>query len=104
MNEIENIISNYCHATVSRTENQPSYDSHKSSFEEEDLSIEGESHIDTTCFTESSYTEENDNLVGTKMPFLDNVTLQQGKVMNQKYDSPGMLKSTHYTTSRLLGV
>ena len=46
--------------------------------------------MNTDYYTESPYTEDNDNIVGTKVALQHNVELQQGEVMNRKRDSSEM--------------
>ena len=96
MKEMEDIIGNYCNATISNTEIKSSDDPYESLFEDDDLPMDDEPPMDTTYYTDPPYTEDSDNLVGAKIPLQHKGEIKEGEVVSRKRDSSGMLIGTQH--------
>ena len=96
MKEMESIIGNYCHATVSHTEYQPKGDPYESLFEDDNLPMDDTPPMEPSYYTDPPYTEDNDNLISAKIPLQHKGEIQQGEIVNRKRDSSGLLIGTHH--------
>ena len=94
--EMEGTIINYCHLTVSRTEIKIYDDPYASLFEDDELPMDDKPPMDTTYYTDHPYTEDSDNLIGSKIPLQCQGEIQQGYVFCRKRYSSGMLIMIHH--------